>query len=96
MKLSDLRRVVIARDGRCVISEIDAGHRCADGFGNHHEPDDLPSLTLGHVREHPGGKRRDEPGWCIAQCAASNLAHDESRLASEVRAYLVAMRKVAA
>ena len=80
MTLAELRRVVLERDGGCVISKLDLGHRC------------VGRLTLGHVREHPGGKRRDEPGWCIAQCAMSNLLHDESRLASEVRAYLLGIR----
>lgn len=78
--MSGLRGYVLERDGDCVIAKLDKGHRCQG------------HLTLGHVREEPGGKRRDEPGWCIAQCLRSNELHDESRLASEVRAYLAGVR----
>lgn len=80
MNRSALREAVLSRDGGCVIAKLDLGHRCEG------------RLTLGHVREHPGGMRRDEPGWCIAQCHESNVRHDESRLASEVRAYLMGVR----
>lgn len=85
MNLGDLRAYVILRDRSCVIGKLDRSHICDPGTPE-------GRLTLGHVREHPGGKRRDEPGWCIAQCARSNEQHDESRLASEVRAYLAGVR----
>jgi len=91
MSLSALRKAVIARDRGCVIAALDRGHRCADRQGPH-LPTDLDRLTLGHVREHPGGQRRDVEGWCIAQCWQSNIDHDESRLASDVRAYLAGVR----
>lgn len=95
MSLSGLRGAVIARDRGCVIALLDRGHRCADRHGRHLSTD-LDKLTLGHVREHPGGQRRDDEGWCIAQCWQSNSVHDESRLAAEVRAYLAGVRAVMA
>lgn len=77
---ADIRDAVFLRDRDCVIAKLDLSHRCQG------------PLTLGHVREFPGGKRRDDVGWCIAQCLRSNELHDESRLASEVRAYLAGVR----
>lgn len=81
MTIAGVRAYVLERDGSCVIALLDKGHRCQG------------PLTLGHVREHPGGMRRDDAGWCIAQCLRSNELHDESRLAAEVRAYLLAWRR---
>ena len=93
MTLSALRWTVILRDGGCVIAQVvDRAHVCQDRYGQVHPATELDSLTLGHVREHPGGKRRDEEGWCIAQCARSNLEHMESADAAVVRAYLAGVR----
>lgn len=92
MTMGRLRATVILRDERCVISVVDPTHHCFDRAGQRHRPDDLEALTLGHVREHPGGKRRDEPGWCIAQCWRSNDRHEESANAAAVRIYLAGVR----
>ena len=67
-----LRRLVIERDRECVILLADASHVCRDRWGEPHRPDDRTKLTLEHVREHAGGKRRDDPGWCVAVCYAAN------------------------
>lgn len=95
MKMAELRSEVIYRDGACVASLLDRSHECRDRWGRPHRPDELDSLTLGHVREEPGGMRRDEPGWCIAQCWASNAEHWESANAVAARSYLVAVRNLA-
>lgn len=86
-----LRAAVIARDGQCVIAYLVPDHRCRDQWGQPMHPSDPAGLTLGHVREHPGGRRRDEARWCIAQCFGSNLEHAESAHAEAVRAYLAAL-----
>ena len=91
MNLRDLRVEVLTRDKGCVIEWL-IHHRCADRWGTEHEPDDLARLELGHVREHPGGMRRNEPGWTIAQCGRSNSDHEESANAALVRAYLKGVR----
>jgi hypothetical protein len=93
--MAELRSVVFLRDRECVAAILDPTHQCADVWGQRHSPTDLDSLTLGHVREHAGGKRRDEPGWCIAQCFQSNASHWESANASLVRAYLEGVRRAA-
>lgn len=89
--MAELRELVFARDKACVLATL-IHHRCADRWGQEHDPDDLARLTLGHVREHAGGMRRDEPGWCIAQCGLSNQRHEESANAAIIRAYLLGWR----
>ena len=91
MTLSDLREDVILRDRQCVLALL-TRHMCRDRWGFAHLPTDLDRLTLGHVREHPGGKRRDDEGWAIAQCGRSNDQHEESANAELVRAYLAGVR----
>lgn len=73
MTRAELRAFVIARDGACLASLLDRTHQeCRDRWGDPHRPDDLRRLTLEHVREHPGGMRRDEPGWCVTLCHEAN------------------------
>ena len=90
MNRSDLRRLVLMRDQACVLALIDPTHECADRWGYAHLHTDVQKLTLGHIKEHPGGMRRDDPGWCIAQCARSNELHEETTKAHRglVLAYL--------
>ncbi len=90
--MAALRAQVLASDGACVQALLDATHICRNKYGDIHPPDELEQLTLGHVREHPGGKRRDERGWCLAQCWQSNMLHWESAHAELARAYLMGVR----
>lgn len=75
MTLSELRAKVLNRDGQCILAQFDDTHECADTWGTNHSPYDLDRLTLEHVREHPGGRRRDELGWCVAMCHRANIEH---------------------
>lgn len=74
MNRSDLKRTVLLRDGACVLSILDRLHVCRDTFGVPHGPSELRLLTLEHVREHAamGGKKVDDPRWCVALCAFYN------------------------
>ena len=96
MNRSDLRALVINRDGGCLLAELDPIHECEDQWGRGHSPYDLSKLTLEHVREHPGGRRRDEPGWCVALCHRANIEHALTRkdMRAEVLAYLRGIRRV--
>lgn len=91
--MGELRETVLLRDGECVAFTVDRSHICRDRWGQEHTPDDLASLTLGHVRKDPGGMRRDEPGWCVALCFVANDRHWESANAHIVRAYLEGVRR---
>lgn len=93
--MGELRANVLFRDGRCVASLLDGHHICADRWGEEHRPDDLDRLTLEHVREHPGGMRRDEPGWCLTLCFAANMAHWSSANPVAARSYLAGVRREA-
>jgi len=95
MNRSDLRAHVINRDGACIAALLDPTHLCEDQWGVGHSPYDLSRLTLEHVREHPGGMRRDEPGWCVALCHRGNIDHILTRRDYRplVLAYLRGIRK---
>ena len=95
MKRTDLHTYVISRDQSCVVAEVNLGHVCKDEWGHPHLATDVRKLTLGHIKEHPGGMRRDEPGWCIAQCSDSNIAHEETNHDNRIaiRAYLLGIRR---
>ena len=97
MNRSDLRALVIARDGGCILALIDRGHSCRDQWGEPHRPDQLDKLTLEHVREHPGGMRRDEPGWCVAMCHSGNVYHAGSTTEARrmINIYLLGVRAAA-
>lgn len=95
MSIGELRRAVIARDGACIIALIvDKSHVCRDQWGEPHRSDDTARLTLEHVREQPGGMRRDDPGWCVAMCYAANIEHAGSTTEARARinAYLAGWR----
>lgn len=92
--IGHLRALVIARDRQCIPALLDPTHECRDAWGAPHMPDDMSRLTLGHVRQHAGGMRRDHAGWCIAQCFVSNLEHWESSHADLARAYLAGVRSM--
>ena len=99
MTRSELRRMVIARDQGCILALVaNRSHQCRDQWGDPHQPDQLDKLTLEHVREHPGGMRRDEPGWCVAMCAEANIEHRGSTTEARrlINAYLAGVRAVAA
>ena len=69
---------VIARDlriaGGCVAPHLDpmAGE-CHDRWGNLVRPYAVEALTLDHVREEPGGRRRSEPRWLVAACSGHHV-----------------------
>lgn len=94
MNRADLRAFVITRDGACLLALLDPSHDCEGKWGDKHSPYDLSQLTLEHVREHPGGQRRDEPGWCVALCHRANVDHVATRKAYRplVLAYLRGIR----
>ena len=75
MTRSELRAIVINRESACLLALLDPTHLCEDQWGQGHSPYDLSRLTLEHVREHPGGMRRDDPGWCVATCHRGNVDH---------------------
>lgn len=76
---SDLHYAVVLRDGRCCLAFLgDPRHVCRDQWGDPHAPTALHKLTVEHVREHPGGRRRDEYGWLVAMCATGNVNHEGS------------------
>ena len=94
MSLSELRRLVIERDRCCVVWLVaDRSHICRDRWGEAHPADDMERLTLEHVREHAGGRRRDEAGWCVAVCFSANVwTHEASQYRHDLRAYLAGVR----
>lgn len=97
MTTAELRVRVIVRDGACILSLLDRSHSCRDQWGDPHRPDDIAKLTLEHVREHPGGMRRDDPGWCVAMCAEANIEHAGSATEARrlINAYLRGVRTAA-
>ena len=98
MTRAELRQHVIAREGQCILAILDPTHECFDRWGMYHTPTDLDKLTLEHVREHPGGMRRDEPGWCVAMCFRGNDQHVGTRKEYRplILAYLEGVRREAA
>ena len=93
MTLSALRWTVILRDGGCVASRLDKLHSCRDRWGQPHLPTDLDSLTLEHVTEHAGGKRRDEERWTLALCHHANvIEHWSAANRAIALAYLAGVR----
>ena len=91
---AELRRRVMARDRRCVLAQLSKLHQCRDTWGNAHLPSETERLTIEHVREHPGGKRRDEYGWLVAMCARANEQHEGSTTENRalLNAYLLGIR----
>ena len=96
MTRSELRAIVINRDGACLLALLDPTHLCEDQWGQGHSPYDLSRLTLEHVREHPGGMRRDDPGWCVALCHRANVEHTATRAQyrAQVLRYLSDIRRI--
>ena len=86
--------LVIARDKRCALDIVCRGHNCRDCWGDPHPPDDVAKLSIEHVREHPGGMRRDDPGWLVAMCAEANIEHAGSTTEARrlLNAYLAGIR----
>jgi hypothetical protein len=96
--LSLLREAVIRRDRACLLWLLDATHQCRDQWGEPHQPTALDRLTLEHVREHPGGQRRDSEGWCVAMCHVGNIEHAGSTTETRRRLndYLLGIRAMQA
>ena len=96
MNRSELRAIVINRDGGCLLARFDELHECEDQWGTRHSPYDLSRLTLEHVREHAGGMRRDDPGWCVALCHRANVEHTATRsqYRAQVLRYLEDIRRI--
>lgn len=65
--------LVIQRDRQCIAALLDNSHECADRWGTKHHAADPDKLTVEHVREHPGGMRRDDEGWLVAMCHSGNV-----------------------
>lgn len=87
------RAAVMARDRVCIARVLWRLHlvdeepdECRNQWGDaqtYAEP-----LTLGHTRTDPGGARRDDRRFCVAECHWHNLQHWESKEAAAVNAYL--------
>ena len=90
----ELRLSVMLRDGGCILAQLTKDHICRDRWGEPHDFRALNKLTIEHVREHPGGMRRDEAGWLVAMCADANISHAGSATETRrlINAYLRGVR----
>jgi hypothetical protein len=92
----ELRETVLRRDGRCVLSIFDNGHRCYDAWGEAHDSDDLDRLTLEHVKDklRMGLRAPSDPGHLVSLCGYRNAIRPATKVEREwMRLYL---RRVAA
>lgn len=86
----EVREQVLLRDLLCFLYRIDKSHKCFDTFGNPHEPTDLNSLTLDHVKDEPtlGKKARSDTKHLMALCGAANVKGVSREVRQLQRAYL--------
>jgi hypothetical protein len=86
----EVAEAVFARDlavaGGCVPRYLGAPGPCADRWGEVHLPN--VRLTLNHVREHSGGKRRSEVRWLVSGCWRHNVQGWELAHVQQLRDYL--------
>lgn len=83
---------VIERDlrvaGGCVMRFLGAPGDCRDRWRNIVRPDAREALTMGHVREHPGGERRSVPRWLVSGCWGHGVQSWELANVDKLRKYL--------
>jgi len=90
---AQVRAEVIWRDllkaGGCIAPHLDkdAG-LCRDRWGMPVRPDAAAALTVDHIREFPGGERRDIPRWLVTACWGHHLGGWSTAHRPEIREYL--------
>lgn len=87
----ELHAAVMARDGRCVLFDLDPTHVCKDRWDQPHMPNALHLLTVEHV--HPGygqmGKRAlSTMHTMVAMCWAGNVGVPSKVQRAQIREYL--------
>lgn len=87
----ELRDAVIARDGRCVLFDIEPGHVCRDRWGQVHMPTATHLLTLEHVKSElrMGLRAPSDMGHLVAMCHAGNVGVPSKANREAMREYLL-------
>jgi hypothetical protein len=88
----EVYEAVFLRDGQCVISTFDEAHVCRDAWGDRHEPDDIPRLTLDHVKSNLmlGRRAASDPAHLVVMCGWTNVVlHPTKYQRQRVREYLM-------
>ena len=90
MNRTELKRLVLLRDGECVEHKRDPRHACHDIRGALHGPMAMERLTLEHVKPHlaMGIAKLDEPEHCIALCWQTNAQPPTKEQRAWYREYL--------
>ena len=85
-----LRDAVFARDGRCILFNLDPDHVCRDRWGQPHMPGATHLLTIEHVKSElrMGLRAPSDMGHCVAMCHASNVGVPSKAQRTAIRAYL--------
>jgi len=88
---AELRDAVMARDGRCVLFDLDPTHVCRDRWNQPHMPGATHLLTIEHVHEGYGLMGRRAPDTLrtmVAMCMAGNLGPPTKVQRAALRQYL--------
>jgi hypothetical protein len=88
----EVRAEVFARDRQCVLAIYDAAHQCYDVWGNAHASDDVPRLTLEHVKDRlrMGKRASSDPLHLVVLCGFRNSIRPLTKVErSWVREYLM-------
>ncbi len=94
--LPEVHAAVMRRDKVCILALLDKTHGvCRDRWGEPHNPTDMGKLTLEHVRDEPGGRRRSDEGHMVAMCGWANDQHAGSTTENRalLKAYLFGTRQ---
>jgi hypothetical protein len=89
----DVRRLVLERDGGCVLAFLEAGHVCRDQWGRVHDPHDLARLTVEHVKHEIGMAVRapSDPAHMVALDFHANLRPPTKAQRGLFRAHLATL-----
>jgi hypothetical protein len=85
-----LRDAVFARDGRCVLFNLDPDHVCRDKWGQPHIASRTDLLTIEHVKRElrMGVRAPSDLRHCVSMCWAGNLGPPTKDQRQAIRAYL--------
>jgi hypothetical protein len=85
-----LRDAVFARDGRCVLFNLDPDHVCRDRWGQPHIASRTDLLTIEHVKRElrMGLRAENSMETMVAMCWAGNLGPPTKVQRQAIRAYL--------
>jgi hypothetical protein len=86
----ELREAVLARDGRCVLFDLDPEHYCRDRWGQPHMPGATHLLTIEHVKTdlRMGVRAPSDLRHLVSMCWAGNLGPPSKDQRAAIRAYL--------